>query len=139
MTNMGSRNEGTAASGPPGAPLNASNTMNNMTGTSFPFSEAIDELEMEVNNGGFNQYFFNSSGVNCFTALRELRERGKARTADLLEAAIKAIDPNGLPEADLIRKLREQEVSALDDDAVNEKLDILDAVFFTYPDGPLDQ
>ncbi len=119
--------------------LDTSNTMNNATGTSFPFSEAIDELEMEVNNGGFNQYFFNSSGVNCFKALKDLRVRGKSRTADLLEAAIKAIDPDGLTEAELIQSLRDQTVTALDGDAVNEKLDSLDAIFFTYPDGPLDQ
>jgi len=97
----------------------------------------IDELEMEVNNGGFNQYFFNSSGQNCFETMKELRRKGKTRTAKLLEDAIKLINPNNLPEKDLIEKLRKRKVAELDDETINEKLNKLDILFYENPDGNL--
>src|SRR4030095_9516711 len=50
-------------------------------------SANVSELEREVNNGGLNQYFFNSSGQNCFETLRMLKRTGKTKTAALLEAA----------------------------------------------------
>jgi uncharacterized protein DUF4375 len=97
----------------------------------------ISELESEVNNGGLNQYFFNSSGQNCFATLRLLQVTGKTHTVAILQAAIKAINPNNLPEKELIEKLRKREVSELDDDKVNAKLDSLDNEFLEYPDGAL--
>jgi hypothetical protein len=48
----------------------------------------IDALEGEVNNGGFNQYFFNSNGVNAEKALIALREVGANDHAKLLAQAI---------------------------------------------------
>ena len=91
----------------------------------------IEELDMEVNNGGFNQYFFNSSGQHCFETLRELKRLGKTKKADLLEKAIEFINPNRLPEEALIEKLRNRQVDELDNDSVNAKLDSLDQVFYT--------
>jgi hypothetical protein len=38
----------------------------------------IEELEMEVNNGGFNQYFINS-GQNCYETLKELKRNKKMK------------------------------------------------------------
>ena len=102
-----------------------------------PIVADLAGLEMEVNNGGFNQYFFNSPGQNCFETLRELRKLGKDRTADILEAAIRAINPSGLSEHDLVEKIRNRTLSELDDGKVNKELDRLDELFFTYPDGAL--
>jgi hypothetical protein len=90
----------------------------------------IEELDMEVNNGGFNQYFFNSSGQHCFETLRELKRLGKTIKAELLEKAIEFINPNRLPEETLIEKLRNRQVGELDNDSVNAELDSLDQVFF---------
>lgn len=53
----------------------------------------IYELEMEVNNGGLNQYFINSSGRNCFETLILLKKKGKYKSATLLEEAIALINP----------------------------------------------
>ncbi|HEX9957960.1 MAG TPA: DUF4375 domain-containing protein, partial [Fibrella sp.] len=44
----------------------------------------IELLEAEVENGGFGQYFFNSSGVDCFETLRALEKNGKTQTARIL-------------------------------------------------------
>jgi hypothetical protein len=94
----------------------------------------IEELDMEVNNGGFNQYFFNSSGQNCFETLRELKRVGKYKKAELLEQAIRLINPNNLSEGVLIERLRKRTVTELDDDKVNGKLDSLDQIYFRTPE-----
>ncbi|VBB48213.1 conserved hypothetical protein [uncultured Paludibacter sp.] len=95
----------------------------------------IEELEGEVNNGGFNQYFFNSSGQNCFATLKLLKEKKKYKTAKLLEEAINLINPNHLSEEELIKKIRNREVEELDDDTISEKLNKLDELFYKNPDG----
>jgi len=100
-------------------------------------SANIGELEREVNNGGLNQYFFNSSGQNCFETMRALKRTGKMETAKILERAINLINPENLTEEEIIEKLREHSVLELDDDKTNEKLDSLDELFYEYPDGAL--
>lgn len=96
----------------------------------------IEEFEMEVNNGGLNQYFLNA-GQNCFETLRELKKTGKSKTATILQQAIVLINPNKLSEKVLTDRLRKREVEELFDDKVSEKLSNLDEAFFKYPDGAL--
>src|SRR4051812_12008186 len=48
----------------------------------------IQELEREVNNGGFNQYFINSSGDYAHEAIKSLQAIGANTTADILQRAI---------------------------------------------------
>jgi hypothetical protein len=45
-------------------------------------------LEREINNGGFNQYFINSSGDFVHETINSLRTIGAHHTADILQAAI---------------------------------------------------
>jgi hypothetical protein len=97
----------------------------------------IDELEMEVNNGGFNQYFINSYGRNCFETLRLLKKTGKNKTAKLLEEAITLINPRNLKEEEFLEKLRKHQIDELYSDKISEKLNILDEKFYKYPDGSL--
>ena len=96
----------------------------------------IDELEMEVNNGGLNQYFLNA-GQNCFETLRELQKMKKVKTAAILQRAIALVNPKKLPERDLITKLRRREVEELFDDKISDQLNKLDEEFYKYPDGAL--
>ena len=96
----------------------------------------IRELEMEVNNGGFNQYFINS-GQNCYETLKALKKNGKVETAKLLESAINLINPNHISENDLIEKLRKREVEELYDDKIDAELNKLDDEFYKYKDGSL--
>jgi superoxide dismutase len=93
----------------------------------------ISELEMEVNNGGFNQYFINS-GQNCYETLKALKKNGKVETAKLLESAIKLINPNHISENIFVEKLRKREVEELYNDKISAKLD---AEFYKYKDGSL--
>jgi hypothetical protein len=67
----------------------------------------------EVHNGGFDQYFFNSSGNDSEAALAGLKELGAPAAAALLERAMYAF-PGGKPPADrkqrvaLMAKLRKK-------------------------------
>jgi hypothetical protein len=91
---------------------------------------------MEINNGGFNQYFVNS-GQNCFETLKALKKKRKAKTAKLLESAINLINPNNISENEFVEKLRKREVKELYDEKISAELNKLDEAFYKYPDGSL--
>lgn len=97
----------------------------------------INELEMELNNGGFNQYFINSSGRNCFETLLLLKKNRKYKSAALLEEAIALINPGKLSEDEFLEQLRKHQVDELYNDEITEKLNVLDEKFYKYPDGAL--
>jgi len=90
-------------------------------------------LEAEVNNGVFEQFFFNSVGAFIPHAAAAFRRIGANETAELIDAAI-AIVGDGTDWTDT--QARHQRLNALDEDAT-EKLDDLDAAFYAYPDGDL--
>jgi hypothetical protein len=56
-------------------------------------------LEADVNNGGFNQYFFNSYSDHSIAVPHALRGIGAARAAVIVERAL-ALFPNGAPPAE---------------------------------------
>jgi len=61
----------------------------------------VDEVLMEVHNGGFEQYFYNL-GEHAQAAVVALRELGAPRDAEILEEALTVLGPQGLladPEA----------------------------------------
>ncbi|MFN0069785.1 MAG: DMP19 family protein [Limisphaerales bacterium] len=60
-------------------------------------------VEAEVNNGGFDQYFFNSAGNNAETALAGLKEMDAVGAAALLERAM-TVFPSGKPPADRFKR-----------------------------------
>ncbi len=69
---------------------------------------AVQALEGEVLNGGFDQYFFNSTGNDAEVALAGLKDIGAKIAASLLERAM-AVFPGGRPPAD-----RQQRWKAMD-------------------------
>ena len=98
---------------------------------SFPqkvFS-AIWEVESEVNNGGFSQYFLNDSAESSSFIVTALKEIGAPKTATICQRAIAIAYPGGLPQtADSIR-------SAAGDfsEEILQGLESLDQEFFSYP------
>src|SRR5437773_12005227 len=65
---------------------------------------AIWEVESEVNNGGFSQYFLNSSAESASFVAEALETIGAPDTADICKRAITAAFPAGLPQpAEAIR------------------------------------
>jgi hypothetical protein len=59
----------------------------------------VDDLEAEVNNGGFDQYFFNAAGDEAAAAIEALEAIGAGRTAAIVRSAC-ARFPGGMPPAD---------------------------------------
>jgi len=54
-------------------------------------------LEREINNGGFSQYFFNSSGDFTHQTLQSLQTIGATKTADILQKAIDQFPDKKVP------------------------------------------
>ena len=102
-------------------------------------------LESEVRNGGFEQYFYNSSGHYAKDALEGLRRIGATAFAAIVRDAL-AVFPSGEPP-----KLRDERIAALEralerscdqrgkmkpDTLVGRRLDALDNRFFDLLDEP---
>jgi hypothetical protein len=90
----------------------------------------VDALEREANNGGFDQFFANSSGDTAQETVKALETIGARAAADIVRRAI-ATFPGGAPAAD-----REERLDQLD--AAGEEReglwDALDQEFYSYPD-----
>jgi len=87
-------------------------------------------LEADVNNGGFDQYYFNSSGDQARHAPVALRLIGAETMATLVEQSNGKFGPTGPPEDRDARQRALEEIRRLDDNAWDE----LDRKFFSYPD-----
>lgn len=57
----------------------------------------VEIFEAEVNNGGFDQYFFNSSGDYANETLESLKKIGALKTAKLVEEAFSYFPENPIP------------------------------------------
>jgi hypothetical protein len=90
---------------------------------------AIWAVESEVNNGGFSQYFLNSSCETADFVVQALETIGAPLTADICRRAITLAFPAGLPSDS-------EEISSAASDFSSEtetKLNELDNEFFQYP------
>lgn len=87
----------------------------------------IHQLESKVNNGGFHQYFFNSSGEYVRETLRAFAAIGAVTTCALLQRAVAIGFPDGYP-ADSQQR---QECLA-DFDDIADALNPLDSAFLKY-------
>ena len=88
------------------------------------------ELEAEVNNGGFEQYFFNSAGDLARDAPSALRRIGASKMADVVEAANATFGPKGPPAN---REARQSQLESLVD-TDESMFDAFDQRFTAYPD-----
>ena len=88
-------------------------------------------LEMEVNNGGFSQFFYNSSGnfsnelVSAFTAI------GANATAAVCQKAVAAFGCD-IP---VDRNEREEMLDELESEEIDEILEECDGAFYDYEDN----
>jgi len=82
-------------------------------------------LEAEVNNGGFSQFFDNSAGDHAAATPEALRRIGATGMADLVERAMAVFGASG-PPAD-----REERLEAMEDlpESEMEKWEDLEAAF----------
>lgn len=91
-------------------------------------------LEKEINNGGFNQYFYNSSGDFAHQTIISLRQINANKTADILQLAIDQFPNSTVPKEHSVRQeiLEKIEVEA------NETWEQLDKRFLEYEDNLYD-
>ncbi|MEM7331309.1 MAG: DMP19 family protein [Chloroflexota bacterium] len=87
----------------------------------------IHMLEAQINNGGFDQYFFNSSGLFVQETVEALELIGAAKTKKLLADAIALSFPDGYPVDPTTHRQ-----AMVDDESVFDALDELDQKFYAY-------
>lgn len=87
-------------------------------------------LEREINNGGFNQFFCNSSGDNAHETILSLQAIGATKTGTLLQKAIDQF-PNKTVPAE--RDERVEIVEQIEETA-NDVWEKLDEEFFACED-----
>ena len=87
-------------------------------------------LEREINNGGFNQYFYNSSGDYAHETLASLQAIGTNTNADILQQAIDQFPSSNVP------KNRQERQNVLEQIAAKAKevWENLDQKFYAYED-----
>ena len=85
-------------------------------------------LEREVNNGGFHQFFFNSSGDHADETVGALEAIGALKTAELLRGAI-----GKFPDGKVPKDQDERQVLMLDT-LPNSIFGDVDEKFFAYED-----
>jgi len=90
---------------------------------------ALWAVESEVNNGGFSQYFLNSSAESAPFVVEALETIGAPETAGICKRAIAAAFPSGLPSAPEAIQSGAADFSA----EALETLESLDQEFFSYP------
>jgi len=87
-------------------------------------------LEREVNNGGFNQYFYNSSGDFAHETIKSLKIIRADKTADKLQKAIDQFPDKTVPKD----RIKRQVVLEKIEETANEIWEELDQKFFVYED-----
>lgn len=108
-------------------------TLDRLTGPqkSFYFNQ---NLEREINNGGFNQFFYNSSGNFAHETLASLQSIGANRTADILQQAIDQFPKSTVPKD---RPERQNILEQIEEKA-DEVWEQLDQKFYKYVDNLYD-
>ena len=90
----------------------------------------VENLEREVNNGGFNQFYFNSSGDYAHETLDGLKTIGANKMVDILMKA-NSVWPNQTVPKDRTERQNIQETIEEQADPVWEQCD---NDFYEYPD-----
>lgn len=85
-------------------------------------------LEMEVNNGGFNQYFFNTAGNCCGELVAAFEAIGAVKTAQICQ---RAMDAFGC-EVPADRFARQDLLEELEGTEFDDILDECDGAFYDY-------
>ena len=92
-------------------------------------TELVESLEAEINNGGFDQFFFNSKGDNTEETIYALETIGAKHTANIVRKAA-AKFPGGMPSKD--RSERQEQLEKISPNG--ESFEAEDSAFYEYKD-----
>ena len=90
---------------------------------------AIWAVESEVNNGGYAQYFSNSSAESAPFVVAALETIGAPKTAKICRSAIEIAFPGGMPRTVEAANLTAESFS----EEILAELEALDQEFLSYP------
>jgi len=93
---------------------------------------AVEAVEREVNNGGFSQFFFNSSREYAYFAPVAFRLIHAPQTAELCSKALALVTQGRL----LNSAELQESVASLDED-LEEQLNQLDSLYYKSAEEPL--
>ncbi|MDN5211489.1 DMP19 family protein [Fulvivirgaceae bacterium BMA12] len=91
----------------------------------------IENLEREINNGGFNQFYFNSSGDFSQETVDALIEIGANKTADIVKKANSQFPDNEVPKD----RDKRQDILEQIEDKADEIWETCDNDFYKYEDN----
>lgn len=91
----------------------------------------VENLEREINNGGFNQFFFNSSGDFTHETVTALKTVKAYKTADILLKSISAWPNQNVPKDRVKRQGMLQQIEGKGNPIWNE----CNEQFYKYPDN----
>ena len=91
----------------------------------------VEMLEGQVNNGGFDQYFFNTSGEYVYETLNALKEIKAPQTTGILNRAINVFPTLPIPKDTDQRR----ELMKLIPESVSDTWAKLDDEFYKYPEN----
>ena len=91
-------------------------------------------LEMEVNNGGFSQFFYNDSGNFANEIVTAFQEIFAYHTAEICQKAVNAFGGDVPIDRDEREELMD-ELECADDSKFDEILDECDEAFYEYKDN----
>lgn len=92
----------------------------------------IRVYEGEINNGGFDQYFYNSTGYFIFDTIKYLEKIGARGNLEITKKALALVNSNNLT----IEQFKSEQIDReIDYDDVSEQLNELDNEFYEYPDN----
>jgi hypothetical protein len=90
----------------------------------------VDNLEMEVNNGGINQFFYNSSGAYAHETLEALKKIKAYEMAAILEEGISLWPDKKVPKSEIERR----EFLVKSGEHIDTIIHKLDERYYKYPD-----
>ena len=91
----------------------------------------IQELQREVNNGGFNQYFYNSSGNNAHESILALKAIEANNALKIVQSAINEFPKHQVPKD----RARRQTLMYHIENKAKSAWEKLDQAFYAYPDN----
>lgn len=92
------------------------------------------ELDLEINNGGFLQYYLNTEGYFCLIAPEMLRKVGANQMAEIVERANQAF-PETLSEDPRVRAKQMDELLEMDDDFIERRMSELSKEYYHSDDN----